>query len=101
MNGGLNTIFLTNKNVFGLEGEVICQLVLFILFFCIASRQAELALSLIKIWFSLWDPAVVYSIFACIFHLSQSLLHISSSAKGAFCRDRFGVFDFLLVRSRV
>lgn len=93
--------FLTNKNVFGFPrgrseaeiGEAICQLVFF---FCIASRLAELALSFTKIWFSLWGPAVVYSIFASIFNLSQSLLRISSSAKGAFCRHQFGVFSFFV-----
>lgn len=45
--------FLTNKNVFGLEGE---GLFVNLYFFCIASRQAELALSLTKIWFFLWGP---------------------------------------------
>lgn len=91
MNGGSNTIFLTNKNVFGLEGEAICQLVFF--FFCIASRQAKLALSLTKIWVSLWLRRW-YIIFLHAFHLSQSLLRISSSAKVAFCRHQFGVFHF-------
>lgn len=93
MNGGLNTIFLTNKNVFGLEGEATCQFLLF--FFCIASRQAELALSLTKIWFSLWNPAVVYSIFACISSFAIASAHIIIS-QGGFLQAPIWSFSFFV-----
>lgn len=77
------------------KGEAICQLVLF--FFCCfytASRLAELALSLTKLWFSLWGPAVVYSILAGMSSFALASAHISS--QGAFCRRQFGVFLFCL-----
>lgn len=101
MNGGLNTIFLTYKNVFGLEGEAICQFVFFFFLYCIAAGRTRSFFDQ-NLVFSLGSGGgIFYFLFLHAFHLSQSLLRISSSAKRAFCRHQFGVFHLLLVRSRV
>lgn len=102
MKGELHTIFNCQERLWvggskGGRSEAICQLVLF---FCIASRLAELALSLTKIWFFLWGPAVVYYIFASISSFALAFRAYPHQPGGLFAGTNLEFF-FFVGRSRV
>lgn len=81
MKEGLNTIFKSITSL-GWRGKKERLFVNLYYSFCIASRLAELALSLTKILFSLWGPAVAYSIFASISSFALASAHIIISRRG-------------------